>query len=68
MLATQYKPGPLIAGRGETVKAVVALKDGFAGTVSEQDIVDWAQQNMRRTKARGASNFAAACPSRRPER
>jgi fatty-acyl-CoA synthase len=32
--------------RGETVKAVVALKDGFAGSVQEQDIVDWAHQNM----------------------
>jgi len=48
--------------RGETVKAVVALKDGFAGTVSEQDIVDWAHANMAAYKSPRIVEFCAALP------
>jgi fatty-acyl-CoA synthase len=50
------------ARRGETVKAVVALKDGFAGTVSEQDIVDWAHQNMAAYKSPRIVEFCDALP------
>ncbi|MGH8790915.1 MAG: long-chain fatty acid--CoA ligase [Cupriavidus necator] len=32
--------------RGETVKAVLVLKQAFRGQVSEQDIVAWAKDNM----------------------
>jgi fatty-acyl-CoA synthase len=48
--------------RGETVKAVVALKDGFAGKVSEQDIVDWAHQNMAAYKSPRIVEFCVALP------
>jgi fatty-acyl-CoA synthase len=50
------------ARRGETVKAVVALKDGFAGTVSEQDIVDWAHQNMAAYKSPRIVEFRDSLP------
>ncbi len=50
------------ARRGETVKAVVALKDGFAGSVREQDIVDWAHQNMAAYKSPRIVEFCEALP------
>ncbi len=31
---------------GEEIKAFIVLKEGSRGRVSEQDIVDWAEQNM----------------------
>jgi fatty-acyl-CoA synthase len=34
------------AHRGETVKAIVVLKEAHRGKVSEQDIIDWAGKNM----------------------
>ena len=34
------------AQRGETVKAVVVLRATHAGTVSEEDIIEWTRQNM----------------------
>nr|MBF0684561.1 long-chain fatty acid--CoA ligase [Pseudomonas sp.] len=37
--------------RGETVKALVVLRDGFADTVTEQDIIDWAHDNMAAYKS-----------------
>jgi len=37
--------------RGETVKAVVVLHDKFLHTVSEQDIIDWAHDNMAAYKS-----------------
>jgi fatty-acyl-CoA synthase len=48
--------------RGETVKAVVALKDAFAGKVSEQDIIDWAHQNMAAYKSPRIVEFCNALP------
>ena len=48
--------------RGETVKAVVALKDGFAGTIGEQDIVDWAHANMAAYKSPRIVEFREALP------
>jgi fatty-acyl-CoA synthase len=50
------------ARRGETVKAVVALKDGFAGRVSEGDIIDWAHQNMAAYKSPRIVEFREALP------
>lgn len=37
--------------RGETVKALVVLHDKFVGTVSEQDIITWAHDNMAAYKS-----------------
>ena len=50
------------ARRGETVKAVVVLKDGFQGTVSEQDIVDWSHANMAAYKSPRIVEFREALP------
>lgn len=50
------------ARRGETVKAVVALKDGFAGRVSEGEIIDWAHQNMAAYKSPRIVEFREALP------
>ena len=32
--------------RGETVKAIIVLKPGFEGKVTEQQIIDWSHDNM----------------------
>jgi fatty-acyl-CoA synthase len=48
--------------RGETVKAVVTLKDAFAGKVKEQEIVDWAHQNMAAYKSPRIVEFRDALP------
>jgi fatty-acyl-CoA synthase len=48
--------------RGETVKAVVVLKDGFAASVHEQDIVDWAHQNMAAYKSPRIVEFRDTLP------
>ena len=37
--------------QGETVKALVVLKPGLRGEVSEQDIIDWARERMAVYKA-----------------
>jgi len=37
--------------QGEAVKALVVLKPGYRGEVSESDIVDWARQRMAVYKA-----------------
>jgi len=50
------------ARRGETVKAVVALKDGFGDSVREQDIVDWAHQNMAAYKSPRIVEFCETLP------
>ena len=50
------------ARRGETVKAVVVLKDGFHGQVTEQDIVDWAHANMAAYKSPRIVEFREALP------
>jgi fatty-acyl-CoA synthase len=48
--------------RGETVKAVVVLKDAYRGEVSEQDIVDWAHANMAAYKSPRIVEFRDALP------
>jgi len=48
--------------RGETVKAVVVLRAGHKGRISEQDIVDWCRENMAVYKVPRIVQFADALP------
>jgi len=48
--------------RGETVKALVVLKAGQAGTVTEQDIIDWSRGQMAHYKSPRIVEFVAALP------
>ncbi|WP_151638449.1 long-chain fatty acid--CoA ligase [Noviherbaspirillum aerium] len=48
--------------RGETVKAMIVLKDSHRGQVSEQEIVDWAHQNMAAYKSPRIVQFVDALP------
>ncbi|WP_420476964.1 long-chain fatty acid--CoA ligase [Noviherbaspirillum sp. ST9] len=50
------------AKRGETVKAVVVLREAFRGKVSEQEIVDWAHANMAAYKSPRIVQFVDALP------
>jgi fatty-acyl-CoA synthase len=50
------------AKRGETVKAVVVLKEQYRGKVSEQDIMDWAHENMAAYKSPRIIEFRDALP------
>ncbi|HSW06149.1 long-chain fatty acid--CoA ligase [Aquabacterium sp.] len=50
------------ARRGETVKALVVLKAGHEGTVSEQDIVDWTHEHMAAYKSPRIVEFVASLP------
>jgi len=50
------------AHRGETVKAIVVVKETHRGKVSEQDIVDWARANMAAYKAPRIVAFVDALP------
>jgi fatty-acyl-CoA synthase len=50
------------AKQGEAVKAVVALKPGLRGEVSEQDIVAWARERMAVYKAPRFVEFVDALP------
>ncbi len=50
------------ARRGETVKAVVVLKPAFVGQVTEQQIADWAHDNMAAYKAPRIVQFADSLP------
>ena len=43
--------GAADAHRGETVKAVVVIREASRGQVSEQDVIDWARANMAAYKA-----------------
>ncbi|NMM36673.1 MAG: long-chain fatty acid--CoA ligase [Glaciimonas sp.] len=52
----------LDARRGETVKAVVVLKEAFRGEIKEQDIVDWAHQNMAAYKCPHIIEFCDDLP------
>ena len=52
----------LDARRGETVKAVVVLKPGLAGSVTEQDLIDWSREHMAAYKAPRLIQFAASLP------
>ena len=48
--------------RGETVKAMVVLKDDFQGKVTEQEIIDWARENMAAYKSPRIVQFLAMLP------
>lgn len=48
--------------RGETVKAVVVLRPGHKGQVSEQDIVAWCRDNMAVYKVPRIVEFVDALP------
>jgi fatty-acyl-CoA synthase len=48
--------------RGETVKAVVVLKEAFRGTVSEEDIINWSHQHMAAYKSPRIVEFREALP------
>jgi fatty-acyl-CoA synthase len=50
------------AYRGETVKAVVVLRAGQRGQVSEQDIIDWCRDNMAVYKAPRMVQFVDSLP------
>jgi fatty-acyl-CoA synthase len=48
--------------RGETVKAVVVLKESHRGRISEQEIVDWAHERMAAYKVPRIVEFVDALP------
>jgi fatty-acyl-CoA synthase len=48
--------------RGETVKALVVLKPGFAGEVTEQQIIDWSRERMAVYKAPRIVEFMDRLP------
>ncbi|MBV7417368.1 long-chain fatty acid--CoA ligase [Comamonas sp. CMM03] len=50
------------AYRGETVKAVVVLRQAFKGQVSEEDIVQWCREHMAVYKVPRIVQFADALP------
>ena len=50
------------ARRGETVAAVVVLHTAMRGLLSEQDLIDWAHQNMAAYKSPRSIIFREALP------
>jgi fatty-acyl-CoA synthase len=50
------------AHRGETVKAIVVLREDRRGKVSEQALLDWCRENMAAYKAPRIIAFADALP------
>lgn len=50
------------AKRGETVKAIVVLRDAHRGRVTERDIIDWAHENMAAYKSPRIVEFADSLP------
>jgi fatty-acyl-CoA synthase len=48
--------------RGETVKAVVVLRQADRGKVAEQDVVDWCRRHMAAYKSPRIVEFAHALP------
>jgi fatty-acyl-CoA synthase len=50
------------AKRGESVKALVVLKDEFKGRVSEEDIVAWAHDHMAAYKSPRVVEFVDSLP------
>ena len=48
--------------RGETVKAVVVLREAFKGQVSAQDIIDWAHGHMAAYKSPRLVSFVERLP------
>jgi len=54
--------GTLDAYRGESVKAVVVLREAARGRVAEQDIIDWAREHMAAYKVPRVVEFVDALP------
>jgi fatty-acyl-CoA synthase len=50
------------AHRGETVKAIVVIKEAQRGKISEQDIIDWAHANMAAYKSPRIVEFVETLP------
>ncbi|PUE31887.1 long-chain fatty acid--CoA ligase [Limnohabitans sp. Jir72] len=50
------------AYRGESVKAVVVLRQDHKGQITEQDIIDWCRENMAVYKMPRAVSFVDALP------
>ncbi len=50
------------AHRGETVKALIVLKDAWRGKLSEQELVDWARQTMATYKCPRIVEFREVLP------
>jgi fatty-acyl-CoA synthase len=50
------------AYRGESVKAVVVLRESHRGQVSEQAIIDWCRDNMAVYKIPRSVQFVDALP------
>ncbi|MEY2875031.1 MAG: hypothetical protein RLZZ373_2402, partial [Pseudomonadota bacterium] len=50
------------AYRGETVKAVIVLRQEARGQTTEQDIIDWAREHMAAYKAPKLVEFVEALP------
>ncbi|MEO8654193.1 MAG: AMP-binding protein, partial [Ramlibacter sp.] len=50
------------ARRGETVKAIIVLKPGFEGKVTEQQIIDWSHDNMAAYKVPRIVQFVQILP------
>ncbi|MEG2050123.1 MAG: long-chain fatty acid--CoA ligase, partial [Comamonas sp.] len=50
------------AYRGETVKAVVVLRQAFKGQVSEEDIIQWCREHMAVYKMPRIVQFVDALP------
>ncbi|RKP55807.1 long-chain fatty acid--CoA ligase [Pararobbsia silviterrae] len=50
------------ARRGETVKALVVLNPAKVGSVTEQEVIDWAHANMAAYKAPRIVEFVSALP------
>ena len=50
------------ARRGETVKAIIVVRPGHVGQVTEQQIADWAHANMAAYKAPRIVQFVGALP------
>lgn len=48
--------------QGEAVKAIVSLKQGFRGEITEQNIIDWAREHMAVYKAPRFVEFVDALP------
>jgi fatty-acyl-CoA synthase len=50
------------AYRGETVKAVIVLKEAYRGQVNEQDLMAWARENMAAYKVPRIVQFVDSLP------
>jgi fatty-acyl-CoA synthase len=50
------------ARRGETVKAVVVLREGWAGRIADAELIDWCRQNMAAYKIPRRIEFAESLP------